>query len=277
MGTALASLTGYGRPVAPPSQVGQVPTYNPDFTFQAFVTAGDVASDGLPGGQTIVGGTVSGDDLTLQGSSAGGGDVFVVGSGIFLDNQKAIWGKNTTGTYRQLLSVNASNQTEIRSAGGGITIVSLDGVTPGSFNISNISFALGTPASTSLRRIGGLANTGVFIDASYPLGVSVGGTGIFAVGAVGGIGNHVALGTTHLAAGTSYTTRDVGLVRDAVGVWRVSNASTGFGQIDFRARNFTTTARPAAGNAGRVIYDSDLLRLILDNGTAWVNVNGESL
>lgn len=40
---------------------------------------------------------------------------------------------------------------------------------------------------------------------------------------------------------------------------------------------FTTAGRPAAATAGRVIYDSDLAKLILDTGAAWVNVDGTAL
>ena len=43
--------------------------------------------------------------------------------------------------------------------------------------------------------------------------------------------------------------------------------------------SYTTAARPelAGSNAGSVIYDSTLGKLILWNGTAWVNLDGTSL
>lgn len=37
---------------------------------------------------------------------------------------------------------------------------------------------------------------------------------------------------------------------------------------------YTTAGRPAAGTAGRVIFDSDLGTMLVDNGTDWVSVGG---
>ena len=46
-----------------------------------------------------------------------------------------------------------------------------------------------------------------------------------------------------------------------------------------RFGSYTTAERPAAAgsNAGSVIYDTTLGKLILWNGTAWVNLDGSSL
>lgn len=119
MGTALASLTGYGRPINPPSNTGQVPTYNPDFTFEAFATAGDVASTGVPGGQTIVGGTVAGENLTLTPSSGGDGDIIVTGGGIILDNNEALQWRNTGGFLRPVVNLDDSNRVIFHAIDGG--------------------------------------------------------------------------------------------------------------------------------------------------------------
>lgn len=40
---------------------------------------------------------------------------------------------------------------------------------------------------------------------------------------------------------------------------------------------FTTAARPAAALAGRILFDSDLGKVIVDTGAAWANVDGTSL
>ena len=48
----------------------------------------------------------------------------------------------------------------------------------------------------------------------------------------------------------------------------------------FEFKNYETASRPSitpSTGAGSVIYDSDLGKLILWNGTAWVNLDGTSL
>lgn len=47
----------------------------------------------------------------------------------------------------------------------------------------------------------------------------------------------------------------------------------------FKFGSYTTLTRPSANgeNIGVVIYDSDLRKLILCNGTAWVNLDGTAL
>lgn len=42
-----------------------------------------------------------------------------------------------------------------------------------------------------------------------------------------------------------------------------------FGQLAVKIENFTTAGRPAAGNAGRAIYNSDNSTIEVDNGSAW--------
>lgn len=45
----------------------------------------------------------------------------------------------------------------------------------------------------------------------------------------------------------------------------------------FQFKNYETASRPSTSFAGSVIYDSDLGKLILWNGTAWVNLDGTAL
>jgi len=47
----------------------------------------------------------------------------------------------------------------------------------------------------------------------------------------------------------------------------------------FAPGSTTTAARPAANSvtAGSLMYDSTLGKIILSNGTAWVNVDGSAL
>jgi hypothetical protein len=52
--------------------------------------------------------------------------------------------------------------------------------------------------------------------------------------------------------------------------------STSLAQVDFREPNYTFSGKPAAGNAGRVIYVSDRSALYLDNGTQWQTVGSGS-
>ncbi len=46
--------------------------------------------------------------------------------------------------------------------------------------------------------------------------------------------------------------------------------STSLNQLSMRLENYTTAARPAAGNAGRKIWDTDLVASLTDSGAAWV-------
>ncbi len=54
--------------------------------------------------------------------------------------------------------------------------------------------------------------------------------------------------------------------------------STAINQLSSRLENYTTGARPAAGNAGRVIWDTDLSAKVTDSGSAWfVEATGATL
>ena len=48
--------------------------------------------------------------------------------------------------------------------------------------------------------------------------------------------------------------------------------STTLGKLSFKFESYTTAGRPAFGNAGRMIWDSDLSRLYVDTGSAWDSV-----
>lgn len=48
--------------------------------------------------------------------------------------------------------------------------------------------------------------------------------------------------------------------------------STSLAQISARVENYTTSGKPAAGNAGRLYFATDALTLFVDNGSAWVAV-----
>lgn len=48
--------------------------------------------------------------------------------------------------------------------------------------------------------------------------------------------------------------------------------SASLNQLSSRHENYTTAGRPAFGNAGRVIWDTDLSDLLVDTGAAWVEV-----
>lgn len=287
MGAALASLTGYGRPTTPPSDDGQVPTYGTDFAFVAWATAGDVKSAGVAGGQTIIGGTNAGDDLTLRGNTGTDGDVLVEASNVVLDNNCGLKIKSTTGTSRDVVKLNTSNQVEFNAIDGGGAFVfkTLGGITSATITSNSLVLPGGTAAIPGLR-FQGDTSTGMFFVASNTIGVSVGGIESFRVGSAG-FGVRFLDFATHIAAwGTAPGSRDVALARSAAGVLKVTSGANGGGsgagaaplaQFDARSANFTTAARPAAGNAGRYIYDSDLGKIILDNGSSWVNVDGSSL
>lgn len=42
-----------------------------------------------------------------------------------------------------------------------------------------------------------------------------------------------------------------------------------FAQLSAKIESFSTAGRPSAGNAGRIIYDTDLSTLLCDNGSSW--------
>lgn len=46
--------------------------------------------------------------------------------------------------------------------------------------------------------------------------------------------------------------------------------STSLNQLSTRFENYSTVGRPAFGNAGRIIWDTDLQSLVTDTGSAWV-------
>lgn len=48
--------------------------------------------------------------------------------------------------------------------------------------------------------------------------------------------------------------------------------STTLAQTSSRQENYTTAARPAFGNAGRTIYNTDEAKLQVDTGSSWINV-----
>lgn len=50
--------------------------------------------------------------------------------------------------------------------------------------------------------------------------------------------------------------------------------STSLAQVSGRTENYTDASKPAAGNAGRVIWLTDLQRFIGDNGTTWQALQG---
>ena len=50
--------------------------------------------------------------------------------------------------------------------------------------------------------------------------------------------------------------------------------ATVLGSLGFKTESFTSGTKPAAGNAGRLIWVSDLNRPEFDNGAAWIAVSG---
>lgn len=49
--------------------------------------------------------------------------------------------------------------------------------------------------------------------------------------------------------------------------------ATALAQLSARLENYTTAARPSAGNAGRAIWNTTTSTVQLDNGTTWVDLN----
>jgi hypothetical protein len=50
--------------------------------------------------------------------------------------------------------------------------------------------------------------------------------------------------------------------------------STALAQLSARQENYTTVGRPAAGNFGRLYYDTTLNSMFYDNGTKWLPMGG---
>lgn len=57
----------------------------------------------------------------------------------------------------------------------------------------------------------------------------------------------------------------------------MNNAGIVYSDGSFKMTNYTTAGRPSIGTPGRIIYDSTLGKCILDNGSAWVNIDGTTL
>lgn len=49
--------------------------------------------------------------------------------------------------------------------------------------------------------------------------------------------------------------------------------STSLNQISGRLENYSNSGKPSTGNAGRVIWTTDLARMQVDTGTAWVQIS----
>lgn len=50
--------------------------------------------------------------------------------------------------------------------------------------------------------------------------------------------------------------------------------STALNQISFRAENYTDSGKPSAGNAGRILWITDLQSALIDNGTSYQTLGG---
>jgi hypothetical protein len=53
--------------------------------------------------------------------------------------------------------------------------------------------------------------------------------------------------------------------------------STALNQLSARHENYTNASKPAVGNAGRMIWVTDLVTFLGDTGSAWVQVGGGAL
>lgn len=94
----------------------------------------------------------------------------------------------------------------------------------------------------------------------------------------------VLLNDDKLVIGNSGTASDnVRLHRATSGVLQIvpatdstteGSAASSIAQLGFRATNHTTAGRPATGNAGRIIFDTDFSSMFVDTGSAWVPVGG---
>lgn len=99
--------------------------------------------------------------------------------------------------------------------------------------------------------------------------------------AISNNGLHVDLSSgSHLrfsSTGTYDGTKDTGLARDAAGVSRTTNGSSGSGDHKVNALRLVpiaTASRPAAGVRGRQIYDTTIGKPIWDDGSQWRDAAG---
>jgi len=229
--------------------------------------------DGRAGGQSVKGGTAASENLVLSSTNHATKGVVSVLDNVVFENNVGVQGKNTSGVVRALIKINSSNATVVSSFDGGGNIELRNGATVvAAANGGGFYLAAGTTSVTSIRPVGSGANEGIYLT-NLGFGFSRVGNSAWEMVIAGGV-TWTRIGTGHFVAGSSVSSSDVGLIRDAAGIWRVSDASTGYGQIDSRLRNYTTAGRPSAGNTGRVIFDTTLGTPIFDNGTSWVKADG---
>ncbi len=101
--------------------------------------------------------------------------------------------------------------------------------------------------STAAVPIGWAANAGLYQRTSGTVNVATGGVQVEF-----NAGNVLLVTTQQVKWGTAINSQDVGITRDAAGVMRVTNSSTGIGALLF-ARNVeavTTTKTPSAAESG---------------------------
>ena len=93
-------------------------------------------------------------------------------------------------------------------------------------------------------------------------------------------GDYIIIGTTSVG-NPDYVRSAAGFDLMSGSTVVLSITSTGaFAGRRFQFKNYETASRPTifpSTGAGSVIYDSDLGKLILWNGTAWVNLDGTPL
>lgn len=113
----------------------------------------------------------------------------------------------------------------------------------------------GTSSSTSLQF--GAANLGFYVTSAY---LAVSASNITAMGWNGATGNtHVTQGYSIVFGSNGLGTPDVGLTRPSAGAVRVTDASTGYGQIQAGGMvlNATTFASLGTPSNGTFLYCSD--------------------